>query len=426
MRVLVASNKHGLLPFAWRLKREGAEVQVLVWKDAFQEVWEGRLPKVLKGGEKNPKALGRLAERAREEGWVVLSDSERGRRVFGGEGMFGKVVLKGNGENGLVALGGWFDGRGWREELDHLLVQDWGLWPGGMGAEVLGGAVLRRGSTRLHRLAWERLEDALRAQGFRGLVNVQVGLDGRPGRVEVGWPFLQSDAFVSCLSSLRGLLEGNCAVLEKRFVVVVPVTRAPWPFQTQGGFGGNPAPIEGLGGGEYGNVFLRDFRVNGEGWPETGGTDGMVAVVRGSGDGLGLARARALGLAGRMRFPERQVRGDVGAQAQLVLEGLEEQGLFDTTVESAVSAWGSRSGGDFPIGDEGVNSVVEDTGASGDGEGGAGELGAGDDAVGIGGGDPFEAGEDLGGDLGLGMLADLDEERGKVALLMGEDLVGQG
>jgi hypothetical protein len=42
VKVLVASDQHYLLPFAWRLKREGVDVEVLVFKDRFESAWEGK------------------------------------------------------------------------------------------------------------------------------------------------------------------------------------------------------------------------------------------------------------------------------------------------------------------------------------------------------------------------------------------------
>ncbi len=330
MKALVASNQHGLLPFAWRLKKEGADVEVLVFNDKYEKAWGGLCDKIIQGHGKSRKRFEVLGEVAKDGGMAVLTDCPKGMKVFSqAKSLFGVLENSSEGK-GPFALGAWFDGE--KFILEHLLLQEWGLWPGGYGPEVLGGAILRRGATVLHQ-HFTTLVEPLRQNGFKGLVSIQVMFaeGGKPvlGRMEFGWRSIHTEAFISDLSSLSDLLEGKESFLEQTFVVAVPVTIPPYPIRPES-YHAKETVVGGIGSEDTKNLFFHDFKTNGSHEVETAGLDGFVAVARGSSHSLDLARARALSLAAKIQIPEKQVRLDVGINSGLLLGQLGEFGFIGT------------------------------------------------------------------------------------------------
>lgn len=328
MRVLVASDQHYLLPFAWRLKREGVDVEVLVFKDKFEAAWEGMFDKALTGRDKKKENLALVSELAKAGEMTVVTDSTRGFKAFPEGNIFPKLG-KTNGASGPLAIGGWFDGRDFNHSLDHLLVNDWGTWPRGMGPLALGGVTLARETTILHPHL-DKLVDLLRAKGFRGLVSAQalVGETGWTlGSLDLGWPVIHSDAFISDLSSLGGLLEAKPVTLDARYVVAIPVTIPPWPIPARE-VKARETLVGGLSSEDTKNIFFRDFKRGEEFEIQTVGLDGFVCVVRGSANTLELARARALEVAYKIQIPEKQFRGDVANRSGIMLGNLLEAGFF--------------------------------------------------------------------------------------------------
>jgi hypothetical protein len=329
MRIIIASNTHSLLPFAWRLHKEGHDVTVLVNRDRFEKAWEGLLPKaVRRRGKGNPEALQPLVDEA-ITGAPVLTDSPRFAELFN-EAPFLFTNPKVEGLQGFpsVLVGGWFTGE--RFVLPHLLVVDWGLWPGGMGPLVPGGATLVQPLPQSLAPFLEDRVDELKSVSHRGLVGV--GLQANPETQELvaagmvaGWTYLQSHLFVSDLVGFGDLLAGTGAGYTKRFVVGVPVTVPPFPIQCN--VSSVPVAVDGLDGEDHKSIFFHDMAMR-DGVPYVAGTDGQVAVVRGSANTLGLARQRALTVAGKMQLPHKQYRHDAGGSTEAVLAGLEAAGLL--------------------------------------------------------------------------------------------------
>lgn len=312
MRLIIASHTHSLLPFAWRLHKEGHDITVIVNRDRFEKAWEGLLPKaVRKAGKGKAEVLQPLVDEAKD-GTPVLTDSPRFAEVFA-ESPFLFTNPRVEGLEGFpsVLVGGWFTGE--RFVLPHLLVLDWGLWPSGMGPLVPGGATLVQPlPSSLSPLLEDRL-DELKSANHRGLVGI--GLQADPETQELraagmvaGWTYLQSHLFVSDLVGFGDLLAGLGAGFTKRFIVGVPVTVPPFPIQCN--VSSVPMAVGGLDGDDHKSIFFHDMAMR-DGNPYVAGTDGQVAVVRGSANILGLARQRALTVAGKMQLPHKQFRPDV-------------------------------------------------------------------------------------------------------------------
>lgn len=329
MRALIASNGHGLLPFAWRLRREEVDTEVLVFKDKYEAAWEGMpIEKIVRGKDKSKHTLKLLAEMANDGDMVVLTDSSRGLKIFASaKDVFPRLLTQGEGK-GAFALGAWFNGESF--VLEHLLLNDWGLWPGGLGPNVLGGMVLVNRSTALHSQL-KPLEDQLKSANFKGLISAQVLVAPSGqftlGQVEFGWPNLHSEAFLSDISSLSDLLSLNGDVyLGCKYVVTLPVTTPPYPLSGRSQV--ESATIGGLDPEDTKSIFFHDFKTNGHSEILSAGLDGYLCVVRGSGNNLTMARQRALAIAAKIQVPEKQVRLDVGARADFVLGMLEEGGVL--------------------------------------------------------------------------------------------------
>ena len=374
MRVLVASDQHYLLPFAWRLKREGVDVEVLVFKDKFEAAWEGMFDKALTGRDKKKENLELVATLAKEGEMIVVTDSARGVKAFP-EGVVYPKLPSTSGPRGPLAIGSWFDGRDFNHSLDHLVVNDWGTWPGGVGPLALGGVTLARESTILHP-EMDKLVDLLRAKGFRGLVSAQAlvtDVGWTLGVVDFGWPFIHSDAFISDLSSLGDLLFGNHATLDAKYVVTIPVTIPPWPIPAKE-VKAREVVVNGLGAEDTKNIFFRDFKRGEEFEIQTVGLDGFICVVRGSADTLELARARAIGVASKIQVPEKQYRPDVGLRAGVMLGGLLESSFFNPVELSPLASIDLNP----VLGEEVVNDPVQNMSTSGNGPGSLTELATGD------------------------------------------------
>ena len=328
MKILVFSHHHGLLPFAYRLKRENHEVTTVVWNARYAKAWEGRLEKL--NGKPTPESLANEIEAARSGDLVVMTDSLKGQELFKeAKFLYGVPQQVPFASPPSLCLSGWFmDGQLLNA---HWVVPDWGLWPGGLGPTVLGGSTLIRTPRTLQ--VPQALVDALTGQGFRGLL--VIGLDYVEASRELvptgflaGWPFLFTHLFVSSLANLGNLLAGEVPELTSiggravpTFEVALPVSQPPWPIP--GAPGPQPVQLTGLSNEVARQCFFHDLALNGsEVW--TAGLDGLVAVARGSGNSLARAQSQALAVAHALPLPQKQFRIDVGGRVPQVLIGLEE------------------------------------------------------------------------------------------------------
>jgi hypothetical protein len=353
-KFLVLSHTHSLLPFAYRLQTQGAEVQPVVTVAAFEAAWHGKMepsPRDQKG-RLDQDWLNKVAQIAHEDESIVITDdwklqalfrewdSTRSRahkplRIYGVHQQQHTVV---GGLTSGLRLGGWFDG----EHLHghHALVVDRGAWPGGMGPEIDGAMTMVRiddpnTTNEFNRLATVWVEE-LKAANFRGLVQFGLNFQTEHGEPEIdgmsaGWPFLHTHAFLSELEDFSGLLtngpgaraEEGTPLLPRKFVVVLPLSRPPWPTR-KARFRFDLAPVEGLTPTQTGRVFWHDVQVDQEaGRLSTAGLDGLVGVVRGAADTSELALGRTLEVALRIHLPEKQFRSDCGRRVQLTLSELE-------------------------------------------------------------------------------------------------------
>jgi hypothetical protein len=325
---MVLSDKHHLLPVAWRLSREENTVlTAVVHSRKYQKAWDGRLEKFLTG-EITDATFEEVRREAEEDEAIVLTDSRRWTETLSGYPRLFGVASPETSPQSNVAIGAWFDGEGFSGA--HLLVDDLGAWTGGMGPRVASSTTLMRLDTvaPLFQGWLDQAADSLKSLGHRGLVKAEFGVGQRPedglqrGNLHLGWPMLHTHAFCADQPSLTRVLQGYEPLFPKRFVTCVSVTIPPWPN------GGSKAseveiivPQEVLG-----NMWFHDMQVSGK-VVSTAGLDGFVAVVRGSGDTLDMSRRVALTLASAVNVPERQFRLDAGGQVQQVLMNLEQLGV---------------------------------------------------------------------------------------------------
>ena len=327
MKVLVFSHHHGLLPFAYRLKREGHEVSTVVWNARYNRAWEGRLEK-LTTSKPTTESLSTQIEMARDGELVVVTDSLKGQEMFAeAKALFGVPSQVPFQRPPTLCVGGWFAGGDLL--APHWLVPDWGLWPGGLGPTVLGGCTLLRTPQTL--TLPSQLTETLEHQGYRGLL--VVGLDYLEASRELvpvgfvaGWPFLFTHLFVSGLGNLGNLLSGESPTSHTvTFEVSLPVSQPPWPIP--GAPGPEPVQLTGLSNDVARQCFFHDLAVKGsEVW--TAGLDGLVAVARGSGASLASAQSKALAVANALPLPQKQFRVDVGWRVPQILIGLETLGYL--------------------------------------------------------------------------------------------------
>lgn len=334
MRFLVISNKHELLGVFHRLKRTGHDVELIVWNSRNEDVWSGLATQVVRrsDGSLTPENLTPFIEAAKAGELTLITATPKAMEWFGGAQLvYGKLPNETIEPIDPLLLGGWFSGEA--IAAPHLLVTDWGAWPGGLGPKVKGGLTLVRVDhlPSLVANAAGKAAERLKSASFRGLFHFSAIENPGTGEMELGgltagWPFLHTQAFLAELGDLGATLSGKPPELLKRFVTVLPVTVPPWPNPRQGGR--RPAvEVRGLTPTQQGRCAWGDITVD----PEhrkvlTAGLDGMVTVATGASDGSpALARMRALELATRLDLPEKQYRPDVGASVDAVLAALEDR-----------------------------------------------------------------------------------------------------
>jgi hypothetical protein len=231
-----------------------------------------------------------------------------------------------------LLLGGWYDGE--HVQAPHLLVADWGLWPGGLGPAVLGGITLIRLGGLLPAFVQGALQaatDRMKSASFRGLFHFDVEEQPASGELRLrglsaGWPGLHTQAFLAETLSFSKALLGGFPVLKRKFVQVLPVTIAPWPNEKRSVE--LPAEeIKGLTIQQQGQIFWLDVRIDQEARKIfSAGLDGLLCIATGCSDSTpALARARALELAHRISIPGKQFRPDAGMLVDSVLSTLEDR-----------------------------------------------------------------------------------------------------
>jgi len=351
MKFLVMSHTHSLLPFAYRLQlQEGADsVETLVAVQAFEAAWKGKRDSAPRDdkGRITADHLASVFKRAADDEATIITDDWNLQGKISHQAIVSRLNIYGvhaqghtntDGLTSLIRLGGWFDG----EDLwaHHLLIVDRGAWPGGMGPAIDGAMTMIRVDEKPARdlidLLTQKWCEELKSKGFRGLVQWSLNFQTDTGepvadRMEAGWPFLHSHAFISELEDFSSLLSdsgeaatvGHRTLLPKKFVTVYPISRPPWPTR-KARFRFDLVPVEGLTPQQQARVFWHDVQVDPVAQSlSTAGLDGLVGVARGVGDTNELALVRALEVGLRLRMPEKQFRVDAGRTVQSALAELE-------------------------------------------------------------------------------------------------------
>jgi len=331
-RLLIISHEHALLPFAFRAKKQGMEVEVLIGNPRYRAAWEGRLPKL-----DLPASLAEQQDAVRaliaEQDVTVLTDSRQWTAALGGYPRVHGVGPSEPTEHGPVelAVGGWWTGDGWSRH--HVLLVERGLWTGG-GGPLLPGAILAVQPAEWP-TAWEealqRLEDRLKAASFLGLVQATIRLTPGGGwehvGFEAGWSLFHAHAVLAGEDdSVAELLAGSEEIrVAGRFAAVLPVSVPPWPHRAHAKE--HPRPVE-LPRELTRWVFFHDIVVEGVGL-RTAGLGGLVGAARGVGRTAAGALLRAHAVAAQLQVAERQYRSDGGQQVAQAWTGLVEAGLVE-------------------------------------------------------------------------------------------------
>jgi hypothetical protein len=338
VKFLVVTHKHALLPFAWRLRNEGHEVQVaqVAGNSAYQRAWGGRFDNFLEGVEKRGEAMWEgMREVAEAADATVLTNSRRCSEVMAGyPKLYGVLEPREVPPVGGLWVGGWFNGS--KVVAPHLWVEDIGAWTGGQGPAVpTAGALVRLGEDAPWLEVLRREEDYLKAKGFRGLVGVAVmplppNWEVQALGLVAGWRPLHTHAFVSELDPWGEGFEEP--VLPRAFVVVAAMSVPPWPNRPAEPV--TQVPIE-FNASEPAKVrkqvFFHDMAIEDD-HVMVAGLDGLVGVVRGAGDRLGTARGLCQLRCMAIKLAGRQYRTDAGVNADRLLGVLDDQGRLTSVL----------------------------------------------------------------------------------------------
>lgn len=223
-----------------------------------------------------------------------------------------------------IALGGWWDGA---LKAPHWVLTDWGLWPGGLGAGVVGGFCLvspGRVSPPVDLLD----EHQPRLAGFRGPLTLDLSWDPeapgwRSGALRAGWEGWHGLSLVQGSPSARALFEGTSEPTLAPFTACIPVSVPPFPFSAPN----RPAGALQTTPETERSLVLGDVARDRAGLI-VGGVDGAVALAIGKGRMPGTARSQAVQIAQSLQLGEGQFRPDTGQGLEVFLSGLERIGWF--------------------------------------------------------------------------------------------------
>ena len=321
-RFLVCTHKHGMTPFAHRLSTEGHEVEVVVWQPRYNVAWDGQFKEIPRDSKSRPSKEGLAtlqAELDADPELVLLTD------IWDLE-LSATTMFPGGppGEStGSLRVGGWLGMQGdWMSP--HLLIYDFGIWPGGMGRYIPAAVTL----VQLEGAASDLALDHLNAvDGEIGLNEVELVQD-EFGELEAtahnhGWPWLQTHAFVSELENFGELLLGESPKFTpgSKFVTALPVTIPPWP---ELGRAADAVEIHTTANTRA-NTFWHDVALDTETHTlRSAGLDGLLGVPRGAGNSPSMARTKALSVADSIGCQQKQWRPDIGNTVTPVLDAIAE------------------------------------------------------------------------------------------------------
>lgn len=327
-KFLVVTQRHGLLWMAFKISKEGHDVQTVVQKKRYRTAWDGLLKLDHSLYSTKPEVW---EEHLADKELVVLTDSPQVEHLFKDHG---GLFRSGGQLTESLAIGAWFDGT--QFSLPHWLLVDQGAWVGGQGPMVPGGATLLYASDVPPQFFTVPDADHLKLDNFRGLVRYptsfdQVSKEWKKGEPQVGWAGLHTHAFVYSLSGgdfsqllLGEVIQGP----DKQYTVVLPVSIPPWPLHmihSEVNVYADTRNLDGTNSAVRQRLLLHDVKRTEKGL-STAGLDGLIGVACGSGNTLSMAKLQALGTAGAIQVPEKQFRTDVGGKVegfQVLLEGID-------------------------------------------------------------------------------------------------------
>lgn len=309
MRVLVISHKHGLLPLAWRMVRDGHDVSVAVCTERYAKAWSGKFTPIWTGRRPKAEQVQAVREIVQETGAAVYTDSFTWRDALRDlPNLY--PTLPARGDIGPLQLSAWFDGETFGQS--YLLIEDRGAWTGGQGPTVVSAVTA---------ILWPQpdtvftpLTEALVAENFRGPVRVGISINPEgaivPAGMRAGW----------------SVPHYHVPFGTARLATAVTVSIPPWPTEC------NVVPervrftpSKAL----MAATAFHDIQVE-DGGVVTAGTDGLVGVVTGSGHSWDMLRARVAGLAAELAslVPGAQYRLDFGQGVPMVVGAMENIGIY--------------------------------------------------------------------------------------------------
>lgn len=319
------------MPLANRLRREGHEVQICIYNkrgraEKYASAYGGVFDFVGSLDDPDwPAKLEGLQDLASDGKCVVITDSERASEAFA-DAKYLFPHQDAHEERSSLRVGAWVT-----EDAIcglHFLVVDRGAWAGGMGPDVDAGmTMIRAPEVADASLGWEEI----RASGYQGLCSrsIQMTPDGiEPvGPVEVGWHPLHQHCFLSQLldSSAPFIAPIDGSRMPTRFTVAAALSQPPWPNPGQGNKRLR-SEIKGFTRELSAHVMWHDVEADVEKKQlKTLGLDGLVGVVHAGADSFELAQAKVRDVCGRLQFPAKQWRPDVGGSVRQVLALLEDR-----------------------------------------------------------------------------------------------------
>lgn len=324
-RFLVCTHKHGLTPFAHRLRTEGHEVEIVVWQPRYNKAWDGDFREVARNSKSKPSKSGLRALQESLDAdpstilvtdiWDLELTTKRSFRV-------GHATEKES--TSLLRVGGWLDSSG-TLYAPHLLVYDYGIWPGGMGRHLPAAVTLAFVSGSAADMALGLLSKA--TTHAPGLLEVDLEQD-EFGELQVvnssvGWQWLQVHAFVSELENFGELLQGIPPQFSEgsKFVTALPVTIPPWP---ELGRAADEVEIQTTADTRS-HTFWHDVALDAEAQGlRSAGLDGVLGVPRGAGSSPSLALRKALAVADSIGVQQKQWRPDIGQTVTPMLDAVVE------------------------------------------------------------------------------------------------------
>jgi hypothetical protein len=320
---LCLSHRHGLLPIANILQKEGHIVEHIPWRSQYGRAWEGSIETTPKEFNRRTKEeFAPLIEKAQAGELIVLSDTPKWDPIFGTSQRYYGTSTP-TLQRWVLRLGLWIDHEGWWSP--HFLVIDPGAFTGAQGLPIDGALTLihQQPDPNLFEQVRERLPKHGLAQ-----VHVEITPEGLiPKAVESGWHPLHWHAFLAAMGdqALGPVLEGKGSpILSKRHAVAVPVTVPPWP---NGGGKSVEQPIAPMPSEDLNRIFWHDIRVENNKLL-VAGLDGFVGVAAGVGESFLVAQRQALRVAHGIQMGARQFRTDAGVLVPTIMASLEEAGLL--------------------------------------------------------------------------------------------------